>query len=297
MSTSNTDYTAQVDNSGWSASLYNKTASFVYSSAFTTPVLDLLAAKPGERIVDFGCGSAEVTLRLQKLVASAPGGLVVGTDFSESMITKAKENGLEHAFVGDIQALELPDNIPTINEKFDAVFSNATIHWCKRDPAGVLESAKKVLKPGGRFVAETGGFLNCVGKRRFIRRICRALKLKSGVGLRSAMHEALRKRGYDPVSRDPWFFPSVEDYEKLLTTAGFQVKHISLNPRITPLIGGAVEWLQLFARHSFMGDLSDEEAKEIIEDAAEICRVDCQDKSGKWSLMYVRLRFVAVIDP
>jgi ubiquinone/menaquinone biosynthesis C-methylase UbiE len=72
--------------SGWSASLYNKHASFVYSPAFTSPVLGLLAAQPGERIIDFGCGSGEVTLELKKRVEEAPGGVVVGVDFSESMV-------------------------------------------------------------------------------------------------------------------------------------------------------------------------------------------------------------------
>ncbi|KAG6838097.1 hypothetical protein C0991_001849, partial [Blastosporella zonata] len=85
MSSSSTDTADHVDQSGWSASRYNKTAAFVYSSAFTAPVLELLAAQPGERIIDFGCGSGQITLQLQKHVTSAPGGIVVGTDFSESM--------------------------------------------------------------------------------------------------------------------------------------------------------------------------------------------------------------------
>jgi ubiquinone/menaquinone biosynthesis C-methylase UbiE len=74
------------DSSGWSASQYNKTASFVYSGAFTAPVLELLNAQPGERILDVGCGSGEVTLLLQKIVEQKEGGMVVGTDFSESMV-------------------------------------------------------------------------------------------------------------------------------------------------------------------------------------------------------------------
>jgi ubiquinone/menaquinone biosynthesis C-methylase UbiE len=73
------------DSSGWSASQYNQTASFVYSPAFTSPILELLAAKPGERIIDFGCGSGEVTLQIRDLVGQ--GGTVVGVDFSESMVT------------------------------------------------------------------------------------------------------------------------------------------------------------------------------------------------------------------
>ena len=66
--------------------------------------------------------------------------------------------------MSDIQALKLPGDVPSLDEKFNAVFSNAAIHWCKANPMRVLESAKNVLKPGGRFVAEMGGFTNCIGK-------------------------------------------------------------------------------------------------------------------------------------
>lgn len=74
-------------------------------------------------------------------------------------------NGLEHAFVSDIQNIVFPEGWPEDQKSgFDAVFTNAALHWCKRDPKGVLESAKAVLKPGGRFVGEMGGFMNCVGR-------------------------------------------------------------------------------------------------------------------------------------
>lgn len=76
--------TVEPDASGWSADQYNKTASFVYSSAFTQPVLRLLDPKPDEKIIDFGCGSGEVTLELQRIVGS--GGLAVGFDTSDSMV-------------------------------------------------------------------------------------------------------------------------------------------------------------------------------------------------------------------
>jgi SAM-dependent methyltransferase len=153
---------------------------------FTAPVLNLLSAKPGEKIIDLGCGSGEVTLVLDKIVKQAPGGLVVAVDYSESMvlritleiaprsdgvyfrqIAKAKEANLEHVFVSDIQDLDIPMAAFTNGDsefKFDAAFSNATLHWCKRDPAGVLESIKKILKPGGRLVVEMGGAMNVIGR-------------------------------------------------------------------------------------------------------------------------------------
>jgi len=191
-------------------------------------------------------------------------------------IAQAKFNGVQHAFVSDIQSLKLPNDIPHLHQKFDAVFSNAALHWCKQDPAGVLESAKKVLKPGGRIVAEMGGFMNCIG-------------------VRSALYRALKSRGHDPVSCDPWYFPSMEDYVKLLVAAGFTPTHLSLTPRVTPLPTGLSGWLRVFARTSLLGGLSNEEAKEIMDEVEEECQVDCKDKSGKWAMLYMRLRFSATL--
>src|ERR1700735_4632596 len=114
----------------------------------------------------------------------------------ESQIEKAKENGLENTFVSDAQAVSLPPNLAAV--KFDAVFSNATLHWCKRDPKGVLESAKKVLKKDGRFVAEMGGFMNCIGLSCINPCISFRLVYFSDTGVRSAIHHVLSKRGYDP---------------------------------------------------------------------------------------------------
>ncbi|TFK48624.1 S-adenosyl-L-methionine-dependent methyltransferase [Heliocybe sulcata] len=262
----------------WSASAYNQTASFVYSSAFTSPVLSLLDAKPGEKIIDFGCGSGEVTLEIEEVVRQ-DGGMVLGVDSSESMIDQAKKNGLHHAYVADIQAMpalsSLSEELPQ-STKFDAVFTNATLHWCKRSPLGVIESAKAVLREGGRFVGEFGGFGNCVG-------------------VRSAMHAVLRRRGYDPQQLDPWFFPSVEDYQLLLESSGFKVTHISLTPRLTPLTSTVADWVRLFCRQSFLRDIPDEMAEEIIQEVQDMCTVDCRDARGNWMIVYVRLRFVAFL--
>lgn len=220
------------DGSGWSASLYNQSARFVYSSEYTGAVLSLLDAQPGQRIIDFGCGSGELTLDIQEAVEHGDGGFVCGLDYSESMvrasawgcniasircscqIRKAKENGLKQAFQVDIQN---PDEVEAVvsetGSKFDVVFTNAALHWCKRDPAGVLESAKRVLKPGGRIVGEMGGFLNCIGEVPALR--WERVLMERRQGVRSAIHRALRERGYDPESVDPWYFPSMEDYVKV----------------------------------------------------------------------------------
>ena len=168
----------------WSASEYNKTASFVYSAENTAPIFKLLDPKVGDRIIDFGCGSGEVALELSKVVSDV--GFVVGVDSSQSMvgiivlsiqglpvshrrlqIDKAKENGLKEAYVRDIQALddEFVSELLAKRGRFDKVVSSSALHWCKRDPAGVIRSARKVLKPGGLFAAEFGGWGHLIGKR------------------------------------------------------------------------------------------------------------------------------------
>ncbi|KAJ4500069.1 S-adenosyl-L-methionine-dependent methyltransferase [Lentinula lateritia] len=267
------------DSSGWSAALYNKNANFVYSPAYTTPVLELLAAKPGERIMDFGCGSGEVTVVIEKIVKGKEGGYIAAVDFSESMVEKAKTQGLPEAFVCDIQDLAFPPSsvYSGPREEFDAVFTNATLHWCKRNPSGVIRSAKRILKKKGRFVGEMGGFLNCIG-------------------IRTALKTVLQSKGYDGLERDPWFFPSPEEYSTLLKAEGFDVTHISLTPRLTPLEAGLYGWLNTFARGSWLNDLTEQEADEIIKEVEEMCRIDCQDGNGNWAMVYVRLRFVAVLD-
>ncbi|KAK7462959.1 hypothetical protein VKT23_007540 [Stygiomarasmius scandens] len=267
------------DASGWSANLYNNVASFVYSSKYTTPILDLLDAKPGERIIDFGCGSGELTLDIEKIVEQR-GGDIVGVDASESMISKSKSNGLKHAFVTD---LTKPVVFPSSNQgfcgptsDFDAVFSNAALHWCKNDPGAVIENAKRILKKGGRFVGEMGGYMNCAG-------------------LRSALHTVLERRGYDSDKMDPWYFPHDLEYKKLLESHGFEVLSCTLHPRITPVDAGLKGWMSLFVRNSWLKNLGDDEAEGVMSEVEKMCKVDmCYgDGEARWGVMYVRLRFVA----
>ncbi|KAJ3803668.1 hypothetical protein F5876DRAFT_54250, partial [Lentinula aff. lateritia] len=175
--------------------------------------------------------------------------------------------------------------------EFDAVFTNATLHWCKRNPSGVIRSAKRILKKKGRFVGEMGGFLNCIASGTYI---LTDVFLISGI--RTALKTVLKSKGYDGLERDPWFFPSPEEYSTLLKAEGFDVTHISLTPRLTPLEAGLYGWLNTFARGSWLKDLTEQEADEIMKEVEEMCRIDCQDGNGNWAMVYVRLRFVAVLD-
>src|SRR5579872_536148 len=127
----------------WDAKLYNDKHSFVWEKA--KGVMELLAAKPGERILDIGCGTGHLTAEI-----TSKGALVTGVDQSPAMIAEAKEKYPEIEFaVMDASAM-------TFQSEFDAVFSNAALHWIP-DSEGVVRSVSRALKPGGRFVAEFGG--------------------------------------------------------------------------------------------------------------------------------------------
>jgi len=84
-------------------------------------------------------------------------------------------------------------------------------------------------------------------------------------------------------------------FAQLLTAASFEPQHMSLTPRVTPLASGIIGWLTVFARTSILRKFSDEEATEIMKEVEEICRVDFQDRSGQWAMVYMRLRFSAIL--
>lgn len=268
---------ASCDDSGWSATSYRNVASYVYSSEATTPILQLLDACPGERILDLGCGSGEVTAVIARQVG--PKGVVVGVDTSESMIAKARETTtlLDSLFIEcDIQGRQLLEKLPPdFVGKCDKVFSNAVLHWCARDPLGVLANARKILKVGGLFVAEMGGQGNVAD-------------------VRNALHAALLKRGIDPVARDPWFFPTPDQYTRLLKSADLHPLNVALQPRETP-IADLAGWIHLFCGHNFLEAIEPEDKQEIVREVVAACRKAGRwdDQKELWYLDYVRLRVTA----
>ncbi|ORY32189.1 S-adenosyl-L-methionine-dependent methyltransferase [Naematelia encephala] len=274
------------------ANNYNKHADFVYSDKFTSPIFQLLDAKPGERIIDLGCGTGELTRRIATIVGSS--GSVYGIDSSQDMLdTASKTSGENESKIkyqqGDIQDL-VKTLDPALKGTFDAVFSSATFHWCKANPGGVLDGIKWLLKPSGRMVWEMGGFGNCVG-------------------VRAALHQVVRRQGRDPHILDPWYFPTAEQYSQLLQNHGFTPLHVELIPRPTPLSTDLLGWLQTFARNTFLAEYDDEQAQRLLIEVADICRPDAfwsDDNPGEgvvaaeagsgaqgWQVMYVRLRGVA----
>lgn len=248
---------------GWSAGDYASNARFVADLA--APLVDWLAPVAGERILDLGCGDGALS---ESLVAR--GASVVGVDASLDLVAAARTRGL-NAIRGDGQSLAavLDDQAP-----FDAVFSNAALHWMARDPDAVIAGVFAQLKPGGRFVAELGAHGN-------VRTIREALRAEAG------------ERGQTADALDPWFFPWEKEYIEQLTDAGFSIEHQECFSRPTALPGDISGWLETLARpfvHAF-----DEGAprRAFVAGVSERLRPALQNTDGSWTADYVRLRFVA----
>lgn len=242
----------------WNPASYATHARFV--SDLGAAVLDLLAPQPGERILDLGCGDGELTEKLARRGCD-----VVGIDSSPAQVKAAQSRGLDVRLIsGESLAFE---------HEFDAVFSNAVLHWLSRADrvvAGVWHS----LNPGGRFVAEFGGSGN-------VTRIVQAL------------NNALSRRGIDGDAWNPWFFPSVTEYLGILEAQGFNVASMCLTPRPTPLPGDILEWLGIFAQ-SFLAAVPESDRDTLLREVRDELRpaIFCRDR-GVWVVDYVRLRFHA----
>lgn len=242
----------------WNAAGYEKNARFV--SDLGAPVLQLLDPTPGERILDVGCGDGVLT---QKIVAL--GCSVVGVDSSPDFCAAARARGLEI-----VQASAERMSFPP---EFDAVFSNAALHWMK-DADSVCRNVAAALKPRGRFVAEMGGH-RCVET------------------IKSALIDELERRGYDGESANPWYFPAPEQYRAHLAAAGFEVPYIELIPRPTPL-PDIMGWLTTFS-HCFTALLPEAERTEYLERVRDRIKPTLCDARGQWTADYTRLRFKAIL--
>jgi trans-aconitate methyltransferase len=247
----------------WNAELYDQKHAFVYQ--FGENVLETLDAKAGEHILDIGCGTGYLTQQIQNA-----GAIVKGTDYSPEMIAQAKESYPEVAFeVADAGNFDEAG-------KYDAVFSNAALHWVKNQD-GMMDSVYKSLKPGGRFVAEMGGKGN----------------VQQTV---NAIRSVLGKYGYDNVdAANPWYFPSTAEYATRLEAAGFRVTFTSHFDRKTPLQDGREgvgKWLTMFGS-SFFAGIPEDKLKQILNEITDILEPAYND-NGQWYSDYKRLRFIAV---
>jgi trans-aconitate methyltransferase len=245
----------------WDPENYARNARFV--SDLGAAVVELLAAQRGERILDLGCGDGALTRKLVDL-----GCEVVAVDSSALQVEAARKLGLD-ARVMSAEALPF-------DEEFDAVFSNAVLHWIKTaDP--MLAAVFRSLKQEGRFVAEFGGY-GCVHK------------------IRTALVQALDRRGIDGEAHVPWYFPTPGEYATRLERAGFRVDSIALIPRPTPLPGDIIGWLETFAQ-SFLQGLPDVERAEYLQEVRTVLKPQLRESTGIWVADYVRLRFAAVKVP
>jgi trans-aconitate methyltransferase len=242
----------------WQADRYAQHAHFV--PALGQPVLDLLKAQAGERILDLGCGDGVLTEKI-----AAAGASVVGIDASADMVVAAQKRGLD-ARVADGTRLSFAN-------EFDAVFSNAALHWMKDVPDAVIAGVARALKPGGRFAGEMGGH-GCVA------------------AITVALIAVLERHGADSKSANPWYFPTVDDYRARLERGGFSVEYIELIPRPTPLPTDMAGWLDTFAA-SFLSRLPASERVGARDEAIAMLMPVLRDEAGRWTADYMRLRFLA----
>ncbi|WP_047488884.1 trans-aconitate 2-methyltransferase [Terriglobus sp. TAA 43] len=255
-----TSQTTQQTQTGqtWNASQYAANGRFVADLA--KDVVALLAPQSGEHILDLGCGDGALTEQIAEY-----GAVVTGCDASASMLESAKQRGL-NVVAADMRSLPFQG-------EFDAVFSNAALHWVT-DLSAVAQSVHRALKPGGRFVAEMGGLGNIAAIR---------------VALQSVMANFGIDAEKDAASR----YPSRDEMRGILEEAGFRVTSIELIPRPTLLKSGMDEWLNTF-RNGILSKLSEADRQSAIDQAVTLLRPALCDADGVWWGDYVRLRFHAV---
>jgi len=258
--TANTD--TKQNNPDWNANLYDAKHAFVWKHG--SDVVSLLAPQPDERILDLGCGTGHLTAQIAE-----SGAHVFGVDRSQEMIATAQRSYPNLKFViADATALPF-------QSEFEAVFSNATLHWV-HEPERAIQGVWNALRPGGRFVAEFGGKGN-------IGRIQRALD-------RTLVDLQLSR----PGEINPWYYPSVSEYATLLEQNKFEVRFMTLFDRPTALADGndgMRNWIAMFAS-GYLVKVPPETREVFFQQVEGLLRPELF-RDGQWWADYRRLRFVA----
>lgn len=250
-----------MEDASWDAGLYDAAHAFVHE--YGEDLIDLLAPTPGERILDLGCGTGHLTNTIADTDAD-----VVGLDNAAAMIKDARRNYPEITFVHADAAEH------TFTEPFDAVFSNAALHWIT-PPEPAAATIHENLRPGGRFVAELGGTGNIDT-------------------ITEALYAAAERHGYDIRDRNPWYFPTIGEYATVLDASGLEVRYARLFDRPTSLDGpdGLRNWLTMFA-DTFFTDIPPHDHDPIITTVEDTLRPDAYHDDA-WIADYRRLRIRAI---
>ncbi len=246
-------------NDTWNSSLYDQKHSFVYK--YGEDLLGLLAPKVGERILDVGCGTGHLTAQI-----AASGATVIGLDSSATMIETAQ------SAYPNLEFKSADATAFSFAEPFDAVFSNAALHWVLQAEAAV-QCMAQALRSGGRFVMECGGKGNIAN-------------------ILTALQQAMMELAQGEMEQI-WVFHSISEYTTLLEKHGLEVNQAFLFDRPTKLEGedGMLNWLRMFGTVRTQ-NLTDEMREQVFARATEKLR-GVQYIDGHWYADYRRLRIVS----
>lgn len=247
----------------WDATRYDR--DFSYVSALGGGVVDVLDPQPGETVLDLGCGTGELSLRIRERGAS-----VIAMDSDPAMVAAATRRLGEPAVVVDGHDF-------TVDEPVDAVFSNAALHWMT-SPEKVVRRVRAALRDGGRFAAEMGGAGNVAH-------------------IVGAVRTALAERGLADGMAVPWYFPTVGEYAGLLEANGFRVavmQHFARPTELADCARGVPDWVAMFGS-SMLSHVDAGQRPDVLERVGELTQ-PVLFRDGRWYADYVRLRFIAVAE-